>query len=456
MLSKLRAFVRQYDLIHPGDTVIAAVSGGADSIALLFALFLLREEWGITLEAAHFNHCLRGEESNRDARFVEDFCARYGIPLHMCSGNVVPGEKGLEAAARNARYRFLRSLPGKVATAHTADDNAETVLMRLLRGTGLKGLGAIAPVSGNVIRPMLSVTRREVEAFLGEYALAHIEDSSNGEDAFLRNRIRHRIMPLLYEENPRIGENLSSMALNLRLDEACLSRLASGPMPGIEELKSLPDAIRRRYLERFLKENGVREPEESHLLQAESLLFHWNPSASMNFPGGIVIAREYDRLVRLDSPEMLGNYTLETETYVRELDLWVTVEEAVSLEQGEDIFTVQTRGPLRLRARRAGDAIALSGGTRSLKKLFIDRKIPVSRRCRIPVVEDDDGILGVYGIGADRNRQASALPAKTIRFARRQKNGGIDHGEGYSEGSHHGGANPPQGPGTGCGTDQGL
>ena len=429
MLSKLRAFVRQYDLIHPGDTVIAAVSGGADSIALLFALFLLREEWGITLEAAHFNHCLRGEESNRDARFVADFCAHYGIPLHMCSGNVVPGEKGLEAAARDARYRFLRSLPGKVATAHTADDNAETVLMRLLRGTGLKGLGAIAPVSGNVIRPMLSVTRREVEAFLEEYALAHIEDSSNGEDAFLRNRIRHRIMPLLYEENPRIGENLSSMALNLRLDEACLSRLASGPMPGIEELKSLPDAIRRRYLERFLKENGVREPEESHLLQAESLLFHWNPSASMNCPGGIVIAREYDRLVRLDSPEMLGNYTLETETYVEELDLWVTVEDAVSLEQGERVFTVQLQGPLRLRARRAGDAIALSGGTRSLKKLFIDRKIPVSRRCRIPVVEDDDGILGVYGIGADRNRQASALPAKTIRFAPRQKSGGTEHGE---------------------------
>lgn len=429
MLSKLRAFVRQYDLIHPGDTVIAAVSGGADSIALLFALFLLREEWGIILEAAHFNHCLRGEESNRDARFVADFCAHYGIHLHMGSENVVPGEKGLEAAARDARYRFLRSLPGKVATAHTADDNAETVLMRLLRGTGLKGLGAIAPVSGNVIRPMLSVTRREVEAFLEEYALAHIEDSSNGEDAFLRNRIRHRIMPLLYEENPRIGENLSSMALNLRLDEACLSRLASGPMPGIEELKSLPDAIRRRYLERFLKENGVREPEESHLLQAESLLFHWNPSASMNFPGGIVIAREYDRLVRLDSPEMLGNYTLEKETYVEELDLWVTVEDAISLEQGEHVFTVQPRGPLRLRARRSGDAIALSGGTRSLKKLFIDRKIPVSRRCRIPVVEDDDGILGVYGIGADRNRQASALPAKTIRFARRQKNGGIDHGE---------------------------
>ena len=105
------------------------------------------------------------------------------------------------------------------------------------------------------------------------------------------------------------------------------------------------------------------------------------------------------------------------------------MEGAISLEQGEHVFTVQPRGPLRLRARRSGDAIALSGGTRSLKKLFIDRKIPVSRRCRIPVVEDDDGILGVYGIGADRNRQASALPAKTIRFAPRQKSGGTEHGE---------------------------
>ena len=142
-----------------------------------------------------------------------------------------------------------------------------------------------------------------------------------------------------------------------------------------------------------------------------------------------MIAREYDRLIRSDSRETLADYTLEEETYVQELDLWVTVEEAVSLEQGEDVFTVQTRGPLRLRARRAGDAIALGGGTRSLKKLFIDRKIPAPRRCRIPVVEDDDGILGVYGIGADRNRQASALPAKTIRFAPRQKSGGTEHGE---------------------------
>ena len=129
MLNKLSAFLREWEMVQPGDTVIAAVSGGADSVALLFALYLLKEKLDITLEAAHFNHNLRGEESNRDEKFVRDLCDRYDIPLHTGSGNVVAGEKGLEAAARDARYAFLQSFKGKIATAHTADDNAETVLM---------------------------------------------------------------------------------------------------------------------------------------------------------------------------------------------------------------------------------------------------------------------------------------------------------------------------------------
>lgn len=418
MLSKLRGFVRQYDLIHPGDLVVAAVSGGADSIALLFSLYLLKEEWDIRLEAAHFNHHLRGEESNRDARFVADFCARFEIPLHTGEGQIVPGEKGLEAAARDARYRFLRSLPGKVATAHTADDNAETVLLRLLRGTGLKGLGAIAPVSGNVIRPMLSVTRAEVEAFLAEFNLRHVEDSSNGEDVFLRNRIRHGVMPLLYEENPRIGENLSAMALSLRLDEDFLSQAASGPIPDVPALRQLHPAVRRRFLERFLKESGVREPEESHILQAESLVYHWNPSASMDFPGGITICREYDRLARLRNPEPLPTRGLVGLTPIPELGLAVRVAPATDLEQSGEVFTVCPCGELRIRARRTGDSITLTGGSKSLKKLFIDRKIPAPLRCRVPVVEDDAGIVGVYGIGPDVRRKAKTLPAVTIRFER--------------------------------------
>ena len=223
MLNKMRSFLVRQDMIQPGDRVICALSGGADSVAMTFAFYLLKEKLGITLEAAHFNHHLRGAESDRDEAFVRSFCDRYDIPLHVGGGEVSPGKKGLEAAAREARYAFLRSLPGKIATAHTADDNAETVLLHLIRGTGLKGLGGITPVHGKVIRPMLSVTRQEVEAFLEAWCLSHIEDSSNQTDAFLRNRIRHTVMPLLKEENPRIGENLSQMALRLREEEAYLS-----------------------------------------------------------------------------------------------------------------------------------------------------------------------------------------------------------------------------------------
>ena len=134
MLSELKAQLRV--LTSPGEQIVCAVSGGADSIALLWALYLLKEEWDLTLSAAHFNHHLRGAESDRDEQFVRDFCSGYGIPLHVGSGQVVPGEKGLEAAARDARYAFLQTLPGKIATAHTADDNAETVLMHLIRARG--------------------------------------------------------------------------------------------------------------------------------------------------------------------------------------------------------------------------------------------------------------------------------------------------------------------------------
>ncbi len=433
MLNKLRSFVKQYGLISPGDRVTVALSGGKDSVALLFALYLLKDEWSVSLAAAHFNHHLRGEESGRDEQFVRDFCGRFDIPLTVGEGWVKPGEKGLEAAAREARYAFFRTLPGKIATAHTADDNAETVLLRMVRGTGLKGLGAIAPQNGKIIRPLLSTTREEVEAFLASYSLPHVEDSTNGEDAFLRNRIRHGVMPLLRQENPRIAENLSSMALGLRLDEAYLQNRAGGEIPGVAELRALDPALRRRYLERFLRESGVKEPEQSHILQAEQLVFHWNPSAAMDFPGGVTIARQYDRLVRLEKAQPLKARELTGDTCLEELGLWVTIEEAVSLEQGPQAFTVQPKGALRLRHREAGDSLCLSGGSKSLKKLFIDRKIPAALRDSVPVLCDEEGILGVMGFGADRRRQAEALPAVTIRFVSDRK------GEASAEANNNGG-----------------
>ena len=415
MLNKLRAFLKEQALLSPGDKVIAAASGGADSVAMLFALYLLRDELGITLEAAHFNHHLRGAESDRDEAFVTDFCGRYDIPLHLGSGRIVPGKKGLEAAARDARYAFLRRLPGKVATAHTADDNAETVLMRLIRGTGLKGLGAIAPVSGNVIRPMLTVTRDDVEAFLEEYALPHVEDSSNGTDDFLRNRIRHGILPLMRAENPRIGENLSAMALLLRQDEACLqAMIPEEQVPDVSRLKAMEPALRRRALERFLKAQGVREPEQIHILQAEQLLYHWSPSAAMQFPGGVTIGRQYDRLVRLECAPELPETRLSVPGETCIGGKRFVSEYATDLEERPDSVLVCPVGALTVRSRRSGDTMRLPGGTRSLKKMYIDRKIPVSQRAAVPVLADDRGVLAVFGIGTDIRFHPDSLPAVRI------------------------------------------
>ena len=416
MLNKLPAFIREYGLIAPGERVICAVSGGADSVALLFALYLLKDKLGIELEAAHFDHQLRGEESRQDAAFVAALCDRYDIPLHMASGEVKSGKKGLEAAAREARYAFLRSLPGKVATAHTADDNAETVLMHLLRGTGLKGLGGIAPVNGSVIRPMLSCTRRDVEKFLAEYCLSSRFDSSNAGDDFLRNRLRHKVIPELKNENPRFSSSVSAMALRLRQDEDLIESLMPDTLPGVSELRKLHSALRSRLLERFLKESGVSEPEQAHIGALEKLVFSDRPSARAELPGGVTVARDYDRLIRLEEAPVIPETVVEGTLELPSLGLTVTCCPAETLENGEDTFSVDPQGPIRVRSRLSGDTIRLPGGTKSLKKLFIDRKIPAHLRDRIPVVADEAGILGVYGIGPNLDRTAGTLPAVTVRI----------------------------------------
>lgn len=424
MLNKLLKFIREQNMVQPGDTVICAVSGGADSVALLFALYLLKEKLDIRLEAAHFNHHLRGEESDADEQFVRDFCDRYEIPLHLGSAEVKPGKKGLEAAARDARYAFLRSLNGKIATAHTADDNAETILMHLIRGTGLKGLGGITPIRGNIIRPMLGLTRQDVEAFLEEWCLSHIEDSSNKSDAFLRNRIRHHVMPLLKAENPKLAENLSQTALRLREDEDYLAQQAHFDiLPNVETLKTMHPAQRSRCLELFLKESGVPEPEDVHIRQAEDLVFSEKPSARLSFPGGVTLARKYDRLEVLGQEQPLAETRLSCPGEVLLLGLRVTCTPAKTIVNEPGVITVCPEGQIWLRPRKAGDEMRLSGGSKSLKKLFIDRKIPASQRPNIPVIADERGILGVYSIGVNTDRIAQVLPAVTIRFEKIENKG---------------------------------
>lgn len=423
MLDKLLSTIRRYEMIQRGDTVICAVSGGADSMALLFALYLLRAKLEIQVQAAHFNHNLRGTESDGDEAFVREFCDCYDIPLFVGSAQVVSGKKGLEAAARDARYGFFQSLDGKIATAHTADDNAETVLMRLVRGTGLKGLGAISPVRGNIIRPLLNITRQEILSFLEEYHIAYRQDSSNATDDFLRNRLRHHVIPLLAQENPRLAENLSAMAQRLREDEETLCAMAQ-PTADVDALRAMPQAIRSRCLEQFLKDSGVKEPEAEHIALAESLVFSDNPSAQGHFPVGITICRQYGTLVKSPTQSTFEPVVLPCPGMVQVGRWQIICEEAREIINNTHTVTVLSEGSILVRPRQSGDSIRLSGGTKSLKKLFIDRKIPASERNQIPVLSDNRGIVAVSGIGADQNRSATNLPALQIRFIENKKQRG--------------------------------
>lgn len=423
MLNKLSTFIREHNLILPGDSVVCAISGGADSVALLLGLYLLRKKLGISLSAAHFNHNLRGAESDRDQRFVESLCKRYDIPLHIGSAKVVAGEKGLEEAARKARYGFFETLSGKIATAHTADDNAETVLMHLIRGAGLKGLGGITPVRGNIIRPFLSVTRQEVLEFLREYHQDYVDDSTNAEDTFMRNRLRHHVIPLLKKENPRLAENMSKMALRLRMDEQMLSHMTQDELPDVSRLRAMDPPLRCRYIASFLEKCGVKEPEATHIRMAEQLVFSKNPSAYAEFPGKIIICRNYDTLQLRAVFRGLQQQTLTCPGTVDlpQLDLRIVCTRAVMPTLQWDQFTVYPKGEMVIRSRISTDRMRLQGGSKSLKELFIDKKIPAPIRSSVAVIADEHGVLGVQGIGANLDRTVGEGFPVLIRFEKLSK-----------------------------------
>ncbi|MBI1740838.1 MAG: tRNA lysidine(34) synthetase TilS, partial [Candidatus Koribacter versatilis] len=221
---RLLRTIRKQEMVKAGDRVAVAVSGGVDSVALLLLLLELRSELGIVLSVAHVNHKLRGEESDEDERFVAELARSQDLALHSCAAPLDQKPvSGIEAAARKLRYAFFRQLAregrvSKIATAHTLDDQAETVLLRILRGTGLRGLAGIHPrlvleeegrAFGEVIRPLLGIRRAELEEFLRERGQPWREDSSNRDPVYLRNRVRHRVLPLLKENfGPAAVENL--------------------------------------------------------------------------------------------------------------------------------------------------------------------------------------------------------------------------------------------------------
>lgn len=426
MRDELERYIRENRLIAPGDRVTCAVSGGADSMALLWALHGLRESLGFRLRCAHYNHGLR-PEADGDEAFVRDFCARHNIEFVSKRGDVgssaLPGES-TELAARRLRYDFLfrAAQGGLLATAHTADDNLETFLLRLARGTSLRGLGGIPMQNGSLIRPLLFATRAQIVEFLHDEGIEYREDATNAADFCPRNRIRHHVVPRLREENPKIAESTLRLSKILREEDAFLSGLAREALDGCRvqdgyscgALRALPPVLRRRALFAILQDSGVEVPTEQHLHLLRAVLDSEKPSASACFPGGITVARRYDCLcVAAASAEPIPPTPLKIPgvTHIPPAGIKIICENAKNFEKSENtpiqfLLLCDMIGDAVVRSRQVSDTIQLPGGTRSLKRLMIDRRIPAARRNLVPVLADEHGVIAVGGIGADVRRLA--------------------------------------------------
>ena len=258
---KVRETITRRCMIQKGDTVTAGLSGGADSVCLVTVLHELSHEMDFTLRAVHVNHCLRGEESDRDQHFCEELCKSLDIPLEVCRVDVTgfarESGRSTEEAARILRYGAFdkASCGGKTATAHNKNDNAETVLFNIVRGTGLKGLGGIPYVRGNIIRPLLDVSRSEIEEYLAQMGQGFVTDSTNLTEDYSRNKLRRRIIPQLEEINADVTDALCRLSLSAEEDESFLSQLTDDIDP--RRLCGYAPSLRKRYIRRLLSENNI-------------------------------------------------------------------------------------------------------------------------------------------------------------------------------------------------------
>ncbi|CAI2718416.1 tRNA lysidine(34) synthetase TilS [Nitrospina watsonii] len=430
LFKKIQTTVFQHHMIDAGDQLVAAVSGGADSMAMLHLLQRLRQPLDFKITVAHLNHSTRGADSDADADFVAETCEHLNIPVVVGRRNVPEETKqsgmSFQETARTLRSQFLESVrvktgADKIALAHSADDQAETVLMNLLRGGGPRGLGGMRPVRGNLIRPLIDATRVEIESFLEQERLDCREDASNRDTRYLRNRIRHQLLPYLQKEfNPQILTNLRQTARILQWEEECLNREAEEwfermgrvELPDhqvildCEALLTLHPALRARLVRlAFEKGRGhLRRVTFDHILSVLELVENDKRGKIISLPGDWAAEREANSLKITKISEAKSSILMEDNplsgeglalripgtTPVASLGIWFEAEvkegrqvDVRHPEPGQAFLDFdQTGNSLRVRFWRPGDRFQPLGmqGTRKLKDYFKDRKIPRAQR----------------------------------------------------------------------------
>lgn len=426
MLTKVYKFITDNKMVTQGDTVVCGLSGGADSVTLLICMCELSEKLHINVEALHVNHCLRGAESDSDQQFCQELCKKLDVPFIAVSCDVssyaVQHSLSTEEAARVLRYDIFKeySEGKRLATAHNANDNLETVILNLARGTGIKGLAGIPPVRGNIIRPLLTVTRQEIEAFLSERSQTFVTDSTNLSDDYTRNKIRHKILPLLGEINISTVETSINSINTVREENAFIEELTDEAMTNCRNGNSLNGldgysaVIRKRCISRLLTEKKLPYS-HNRLEEADNVLVN---GGKINISGDVYLigANGSLELKKISAPT--SEYKeiplkIGTNRIFDNCELFCEIIECDNLKKIEAVHKKSTfylldydkiNGRTVLRSRKFGDKIRLSGRsfTSSVKKL-INETIDAEIRPTLHFIEDEAGTVFAEGIGiADR------------------------------------------------------
>lgn len=437
LLALFEDTLRTHSLVEPGQRVLVAFSGGADSTALLHLFTRLREGWSLDIAAAHLNHALRGEQSDADETHCRQICAEWRVPIFSRKIDVKQQARrqrvSIEMAAREARYAFLNEVANAIeadaiALGHTRDDQVETVLLNLTRGAGTAGLAGMPMRRGRIIRPLLRVNRQQIRAYCALHALRFVEDVSNLDPRYSRNRIRHRVLPELRRVNPRADDAIERLSRVLRDEENwwqgylqsmepefTLRRTESEWHLSLDWLAGQPAAVQRRvirYAVQQLSPNGG-EPEFEQVERLREAM-RTGSRAGVTLRGGqlhVVVSQRalkvwwkrdipsvtYEMVVQIpgETPipfaglTLFAEYSALPDAYLWRQDNWEVWCDASRIG-----------GQLVARSWRRGDRIQPLGlsGHRKLSDIFVDRKVPVPLRRRVPVVCDEEGIVWVVGL----------------------------------------------------------
>ena len=450
LVLKIKKTLVDHKMVTPGDTILLGVSGGPDSVALLWGLIELKQELNIELAIAHLNHSARGKESDRDARFVKELGETLQIKTLIEKINV-PAEQAasknsFQETARNLRLEFFQRAmsqigANKIALGHTSDDQVETVLMNLLRGSGLKGMGGMNPVRSPYIRPLFYCSRSEVAGFLNGRKISYCMDSSNAKTDYLRNRIRLELIPFLQEKyNPRIAENLFEASGIFRAEndylkisedhefDRVVSRFGNSDTLNmdIEHFVALPLALKRRLIRKGIQsvKGDLRRISSFHIQEVLNLFEKSQKGKRMDLPDNLVVLClgdrvEFKRILESNSSilssggsetsDWVAPLTIPGETPIERAGLTLKAEiidpsgTGFIDDQGNQAFLDfdKTGGDLMIRFFQAGDRLRPLGmkGTKKLKSLFIDEKVPQEIRTSIPILTTgDNDIIWVYGM----------------------------------------------------------